>query len=152
MPDLNDVQFNTERTVSPLAYGIPVAVDARGPGSLKGVLDGGPRPYEVREVPLDQLRATQGHISPDHAARIAQTPKTKMDARKKMASGYDNPADGTVWIEDGHHRAAGAALRGDETLRTQIKGTVAPQYQGVAGRAINGAEDVSMKLKGGSRA
>jgi hypothetical protein len=108
---------------------MPLAIDAAGPGSLKDVVETKPREeWETREVPVDKLRATQSRLSPDTVSRIAATPKSKMDTRKKMPAGYEHP-DGSVWVGDGHHRLAAAMTRGDATARVTIKGTVAKKFQ-----------------------
>lgn len=106
----------------------PLAMDAVGSGSLKDVLVDRPKDqWQVREVPLHQLKSTQERLSEDHARRIATTPKAKVDTRKKMPSGYEHP-DGSVWLLDGHHRVAAHHVRGDQTARVQIRGTVAPEF------------------------
>lgn len=103
---------------------LPVAIDARGPGSLIGVFDVAPKDqWTEKQVPVGQLRATQAHVSEEAVRNIAQTPKHVMDKRKKMPRGYEHH-DGSVWIEDGHTRTTAALLRGDSTVRVQIRGTV----------------------------
>lgn len=106
----------------------PLAIDGIGSGSMQGVFETRPKEeWQVREVPLDKIKATQSRLTEDHAARIATTPKAKADTRKKMPRGYEHP-DGSVWLEDGHHRVAAHHVRGDSTARVQIRGTVAPEF------------------------
>lgn len=95
---------------------------------MVGVFNDRPKEeWEQRQVPLEKIKATQSGLSRGHVVRIAGTPKEIIDKRKKMPVGYEHP-DGSIWLGDGHHRISAHHLRGDDTARVQIRGTVAPEF------------------------
>lgn len=81
------------------------------------------------EVPLNSLSYThQSHVNLDHAKNLS-----KVDGAELPRVQVQSQPDGRYSVVDGHHRAAAAALRGDETVPVVAYGGWRRRDEGAGG-------------------
>lgn len=83
----------------------------------------------AQRVPVDRIKGGQSTVEP---ARVQQHLENK-HLTQVNATGKELP-DGSVMLEDGHHRLAAAKLRGDKTMHVLIQGRYGERYPGTEGR------------------
>lgn len=70
----------------------------------------------IERVPVDKLESVQSDIAPAHVKKLAKVPGDKLPPIEVSID-----EKGRHWVVDGNHRANAARLRGDETVRAEVK-------------------------------
>jgi len=79
----------------------------------------------IKPVPLNKLIATQATVRPDEVTLLRKT-SAQVEPGRRSAKGLlvDHPIvvkrDGSLFVLDGHHRAAAAKERGETTIAARV--------------------------------
>ena len=107
-------KYDVGMSVSPETFGLQQA--SVGDGVRRTPVE----PHEV-DVPISQVRARQGYVYDKHVQNLATVPQSSFHEIHAVPS-VSAHHNGTYLLNEGHHRAAAAIVRGDDTLRVQVTG------------------------------
>lgn len=92
-----------------------------------------PYPGEhYEQVPIGQLRGGQSYVDTHRVYDLASRGPNDSREHEQAPPVGSRRHDDTVMLEDGHHRASAAAMRGEQFVRVRMTGKYGARWDGLA--------------------